>query len=79
MRIPSEINPPLLQFICEVCSIETTNQDGLDMHLIGKQHKRMSQKLDIQKKYASLANPSVDPLSGVSYNASSYTVDARGQ
>ena len=49
------------------------------MHLFGKQHKKMSQKLDIQKKYASLANPSVDPLSGVSNNASSYTVDARGQ
>ena len=79
MKIPSEIKSPLLQFICEICNIVTTDQDGLDMHLFGKQHKKMSQKLDIQKKYASLANPSVDPLSGVSYNASRYTEDAMGQ
>ena len=50
MKISSEVKYPLLQFICEICNIETTNQDGLDMHLVGKQHKKMSQKLDAKSR-----------------------------
>ena len=49
-KIPSEIKSPLLQFFCEICNIETTNQDGLDMHFLGKQHKKMSLKLDAKSR-----------------------------
>ena len=50
VEIPSEIKSPLLQFICEICNIATTDQDGLDMHLFGKQHKKMSQKFDAKPR-----------------------------
>ena len=38
------------EFICEICNIVTTNQDGLDKHLFGKQHKKMSLQLDAKSR-----------------------------
>ena len=36
------------QFHCEVCDIQTSNQGGLDQHLIGKSHQKKAAKLEIK-------------------------------
>jgi len=36
------------KFRCEVCDIETSNQGGLDQHLIGKNHQKKAAKLEIK-------------------------------
>ena len=38
---------PSSQFRCDICKIETSNQNGLDQHFIGKNHQKNMAKLGL--------------------------------